>query len=157
VSFGPAERGEGPETRAEPGIEHVLFLDVVRGLLREVLAARDGELGHHDRVVRGAEDHLEELRPRDARGARAGGLRVVALLLAVAIDDEVELGGVVVDRDAVTPPELPRHAPVADVRHEVVPGLLPVLGQDARGGLLAGDERERVRREALGLHEELPR
>ena len=35
-------------------------------------------------------------------------------------------------RDAVAPPQLARHVPVADRRQPVLPGLLETLGQDAR-------------------------
>jgi len=49
-------------------------------------------------------------------------------------------------RDRVTPPELPRDAPVLDVAEEVVVGLLPFLGEDL------GPRRLSVRAWLHGLH-----
>jgi len=84
----PAQGGEGPEGRGEPGVQNI-------GLL--------GQLGG------------------TALGA-AGRL--------AGLDDQLAALGAGPGRDAMAPPDLPGDAPVADVVHPAVIGVVPGLGVD---------------------------
>ena len=94
--FGPAQRGEGPERRAEPGIEHILVLT--------------------QRVV--------------------GRQLVLFAHLCLGASDVDAAGIVVPGGDAVSPPDLPADAPVLDVAHPLVVGVLPVVRHELDAALL---------------------
>ena len=104
----PAQRRERPQTRAEPGVQHV-------GILRELPGAA---------IV-------------TDRRLLAGDADVAALAVP--------------GRDLVSPPELPRDAPVVEVDHPAQELPAPVLGHEAH----LVDVRDDVVGERPRLHEPL--
>ncbi len=109
---GPAERGEGPERRAEPGVEDVLLL----AQLSPALAAALGSVLGDDRLVAG-----------------------------VAVPD----------RDLVSPPELARDAPGADLLEPVEVDAGPLVGLDV--DLVGFDDGHRRAGELVHAAEPLQR
>ena len=109
---GPAERREGPERRAEPGVQHVL-------LLAQLAAAGAAALGR---------------------------------LLG---DDRLLAGVAVPDRDPVSPPELARDAPGADLLHPVEVDALPLRRRDPH--LVVVDGLDRRLRQLVHAAEPLQR
>ena len=104
----PAERREGPQSRGEPGVEHVLVAGERLGQARGIAC---------ERVRFG----LGQGAALDAVGQRRGKGRVLGLL------DKDRAPGRIPGRNLVAPPELARNAPGLDVLEPVEIGLLPGL------------------------------
>mmetsp|Transcript_61166 Transcript_61166/g.98962 ORF Transcript_61166/g.98962 Transcript_61166/m.98962 type:complete len:611 (-) Transcript_61166:740-2572(-) len=122
---GPAYSGEGKETRREPRVQHVLVLQHC-----QLLPRKPGR-GLCQRILLRLGDHP------------ALKLLVLGHQTLLALENGVE------GRDAVSPPQLARNAPVADVAEPVMPLPLVLCRQDREAPIF--DTLQSVRRHLLAV------